>query len=82
MFKPTDAKIYNSFWLVRNNSSPENRTLYCGGSRSGNQPVVNDVESIQYLYGVRNDAGSITFRKADQVTTSNQWPMVVSVQVG
>jgi len=52
------------------------RSFHC------NQPIVNDVESIQYLYGVKNNAGSITFRNATQVTNNRQWPMVVSVQVG
>ncbi len=82
MSRPSDAKIYSSFWLVKNTTSGEDRTLYCGGSRSNPQPIINDVESIQYLYGVKNDAGSITFRKANKVTSANQWPMVVSVQVG
>lgn len=82
MDNPMDAKVYNSFWLVRNVSSKEDRTLYCGGSRSTNQPVVNNVESIQYLYGVRDDDNNITFRKANNITTDDQWPMVTSVQVG
>ncbi len=82
MLTPTDAKIYNSFWLRRNVSSAENRTLFCSGNRGGPQPIVRDIESIQYLYGVKNDAGSTTFRTANQVTAANQWPMVASVQVG
>ena len=84
MLNPADAKIYNSFWLIKNVKSPADRTLYCGGNRANNQPIVNNVETIQYLYGVKNDAGSITFRTATQVTAAvpNQWPMVVSVQVG
>jgi len=82
MLNPPDAKIYNSFWLRRNTSSGEDRTLYCGGSRGGTQPIVKDVESIQYLYGVRDDFGSITFRTATQVRAANQWPMVTSIQVG
>jgi len=82
MFNPTDAKIYNYFWLRRNTSSAEDRTLYCGGNRSNSQPIVKDVESIQYLYGVRNDSGGTIFRNATQVTNADQWPQVVSVQVG
>ena len=81
MPNPSDAKIYNSFWLTKNTSSANDRTLYCGGSRSNPMPIVNDVESIQYLYGLMNDAGSITFRKANQLSDL-EWPMVVSVQVG
>jgi type IV pilus assembly protein PilW len=82
MNDPTEAKIYSSFWLMKNSSSPEDRTLYCGGSRSEPQPLVNDVEAIQYLYGVTNDAGRTTYRRADQVEAGDQWGMVTSVQVG
>lgn len=79
---PTDAKIYSSFWLKRYNGSPEDRTLYCDGNRRGSIPIVNDVEAIQFLYGVKNETGQVTFRRANQVTAANQWPMVSSVQVG
>ena len=84
MSNPSDAKIYNSFWLRTNVASAEDRTLYCGGNRANAQPIVKDVESIQYLYGVKNDDGDVTFRTATQVSNSNpnQWPMVASVQVG
>lgn len=82
MKDPMDAKIFNSFWLTKNISSDDDRTLHCGGNRGGNQPIVNDVETIQYLYGVKNDAGSITYRSANDITTDDQWRMVVSVQVG
>ncbi len=82
MNNPTDAKIYSSFWLVKNASSSENRTLYCAGSRSEPQPIVENVESIQYLYGIKNEAGSTTYRRANQITNDGQWPMVSSVQVG
>ena len=79
---PMQAKIYNSFWLRRNTSSSEDRTLYCSGNRSNAQPIVKDVESIQYLYGVKNATGGTTFRNATQVTNADQWPLVASVQVG
>ncbi len=79
---PADAKIYSSFWLLKNSESPEDRTLYCDGSRGGRQAIVNDVEAIQYLYGVTNEAGSTTYRSANQVEAAGQWAMVTSVQVG
>ena len=82
MNDPMDAKIYNSFWLIKKTGSPKNRTLYCGGSRSADEPIVNDVETIQYLYGVKNDNNNITYRNAKNVTKDKQWPMVASVQVG
>jgi len=79
---PTDAKIYNSIFLIRNVNDPEDRTLQCIGNRGGSQDIVNNVETIQYLYGVKTDAGDITFKNADDVTDDDQWPMVASVQVG
>ena len=82
MPNPMDAKIYNSFWIKRNSISKENRTLYCGGSRGRPQPIVKDVETIRYLYGVKNDLGAVTFRNANQVTAADQWASVSSVQVG
>lgn len=82
MNDPTQAVIYSSFWLMKNKSSAEDRTLYCGGSRSEPQPIVNNVEAIQYLYGVTNAAGRTTYRRANQVEAADQWGMVTSVQVG
>lgn len=77
-----DARIYSSFWLKKNISSDEDRTLYCDGSRGGSQPIINDVESIQYLYGVRDAEGQTNYRTAKQVTVADQWGIVASVQVG
>ena len=82
MLDPTKARIYNTFTLLRNNSSDENRTLYCQGSRGGKQPIVENVEAIQYLYGVTDDTGNTYYRRADQVENDDQWGMVTSVQVG
>ncbi len=82
MNDPTQARIYSSFWLLKNTSSPEDRTLYCDGSRGGRQPIVNDVEAIQYLYGITNAAGSTTYRTANQIEAADQWGMVASVRVG
>jgi len=77
-----DAKIYSAFWLKKYHTSPEDRTLYCEGNRGGSQPIVKDVEAIQYLYGVRDAAGNTNYRNATQVESLDQWPMVTSVQVG
>jgi len=79
---PTEAIIYNSFLLTKNTSSKDDRELYCMGNRANRMQVASDVETIQYLYGVQNDAGSITFRRAKDIEKDEQWPMVVSVQVG
>lgn len=80
MADPVDAKIYNSFWL-----DSSTKTLNCRGSRNADitkESLVDGVETIQYLYGVKSDLGSLTFRNATDVTNANQWPSVVSVQVG
>ena len=77
-----DAKIYSAFRLLRNVTSPDDRKLYCEGSRGGNIQIANDIEAIQYLYGVRNAAGETNYRTATQVRSADQWPMVTSVQVG
>ena len=77
-----DAKIYSAFRLFKSNGHKEDRSLYCEGSRGGSQPIVRDVEAIQYLYGVRDAAGRTNYRRAQQVTASKQWAMVTSVQVG
>jgi len=76
------ARIYSAFWLQRNISSPNDRTLYCDGNRGGRQPIVSNVEAIQYLYGVRDDNDRTIYRRANQVKAANQWPMVTSIQVG
>lgn len=76
------ARLYSAFWLQRNISSPEDRTLYCDGSRGGRQPIANNVEAIQYLYGVRDDNDRTNYRKANDVEAAGQWAMVTSIQVG
>ena len=75
MEDPTQAKIYSSFWLKTSG------TLYCQGSRGGAQPLVDDIESIQFLYGVKNSNDTVSFRKADSVNNLDLWGNVTSVQV-
>lgn len=80
MTDPTQAKIYSSFWL-QGGSGANNGTLYCQGSRGGAQPLVNNMESIQFLYGVKNSDESISYRKANSVNNLDLWGNVTSVQV-
>ncbi|MEH6457230.1 MAG: PilW family protein [Cocleimonas sp.] len=75
------ARIYSSFRLLINAGSPNDRTLYCDGNRGGTQPLAENVEAVQYLYGVREANNSVTFKNADQVSTDNDWEKVRSVQV-
>ncbi len=79
MTDPTQAKIYSSFWLQ--GSGENSGTLYCQGSRGGAQPLVDDMESIQFLYGVKNSDDSISYRNATSVNSSDLWGNVTSVQV-
>lgn len=77
---PTEARIYSGFRLVRNGKNA--RTLYCDGNKGGSQPIVDNVEAIQYLYGVKQDDGQTVYRTANQVENNDQWGLVRSVQVG
>lgn len=77
---PTDALIYSGFRLQRNGTNA--RVLFCDGSRGGTQPIVENVEAIQYLYGVKQDDGRTVYRTARQVENNDQWGLVRSVQVG
>lgn len=82
---PREAKIYSTFKLFKggNTSAVKDRVLYCYGSRSNGYPVIDNVEAIQYLYGVRVEGtGNIKFRTAKQVEDSSEWGMVTSVRVG
>ena len=82
MLDPTEAKIYNTFTLLRNTSSQNDRVFSCQGSRGGTQPIANNVEAIQYLYGVTDDTGRTRYRNAKKIEEDDQWGMVTSVQVG
>ncbi|MEB8433620.1 PilW family protein [Cocleimonas sp. KMM 6892] len=82
-FQPSDAKIYSTFRVVRNTSSvDDDRVLFCHGSRGGTQPIIENVESIQFLYGVQRDDGSINYQRAGKVEDRGEWESIVSVQVG
>jgi len=75
------ARIYSSFRLMLNTGSVDDRTLYCDGNRGGTQPLANNVEAVQYLYGVREPDNSVTYKRADVVSADNDWEKVRSVQV-
>lgn len=77
MDNPEDAKIYSSFRLGEDSNK---RTLYCDGSRGNSQPLVNGVEAMQILYGVK-DGETTTYKRANKVEQFGEWGMVTSVQV-
>ncbi len=82
MPKPEEAKIYSTFYM-----SSVKHTLYCRGSRAGTQPLVDNIENIQFLYGVTLDDGTTRYMKADLVEAgdgagNDWWGLVKSIQVG
>lgn len=72
----TEAKIYSTFWL-----RASNRTLYCKGSIGGTQPLVENVEYLQILYGVKRADGTTSYRRANDINNDDQWGLVASVQI-
>jgi len=81
MPNPEDAKIYSTFYLG-SGSSANKHTLYCRGNRGGTQPLVENIEYLQFLYGVTSDDGTTRYLNANKVESSNKWGLVKSVQVG
>ena len=78
LLNPSDAKIYSSFRLGGGTSS---RTLFCDGSRGGTQPIVDNIEAMQILYGVQKADGTVIYHNATRVDTDNEWGAVTSVQI-
>jgi type IV pilus assembly protein PilW len=83
MSNPEDAKIYNTFFLGAG-SSTNKRTLYCSGNRGGPQPMAENIEYMQFLYGVTRNNGTTEYLSADEVETAADatWSNVTSVRVG
>ena len=78
MDDPTQAKIYSTFFL--GGGSNKNK-LYCRGSRGGTQPVADNIQAMQFLYGVKQLDGQTIYRRANAVENSSEWGLVNSVQV-
>lgn len=72
------AKIYSTFHLGGGAAS---RTLFCSGSRGGTQPLADNIEAMQILYGLRQTNGNVIYRPADTVELNDDWGLVTSVQV-
>ncbi len=84
MTESVQAKLYSTFYLGSGNEA-EKRTLYCQGNRGGSQPLAENIEYLQFLYGVElPNAGNPTteYLKADDVEAGNLWSNVISVRVG
>ena len=81
MTNPTQAKIYSTFYLGGGNEA-QKRTLYCRGNRGGTVPIIENVEYLQFLYGVNYLNGTMEYINANDVEAGNLWSNVGSVRVG
>ncbi|PID45323.1 MAG: hypothetical protein CSB47_09055 [Proteobacteria bacterium] len=73
----SDSRIYNYLYI---NTPSKRRVLTCMGSRGGSQPLAENIENMQFLYGV-SSGGSLVYRNADSVTANAEWDSVVTVRV-
>ena len=51
------------------------------GSRGGAQPLAENIENMQLVYGV-SKAGELTYQTSEAVTAASDWGNVISVPVG
>jgi len=70
------ARIYSSFFVVDN-------SLQCAGSRTANpETIAEDIESIQFLYGVDADGDGLVDRYVNATDIGSFAASVVSIQIG
>jgi len=70
------AQIYNSFFI-------QNNSLQCAGSRTTNlEAIAEDVENIQFLYGVDADGDRVVDRYINATQMGTFTDNVISVQIG
>ena len=79
MYSNAEAKVYNYLYI---NTPEGRRALTCMGSLGDSQPIAENIESLQFLYGVSKSGGNMVYRNAKDVTDSNEWGSVKAVQVG
>lgn len=78
LYTSSESKIYNYLYI---NTPNGRRALTCMGSRGGSQPLAENIENLQFLYGV-SIGDDLVYRNAADVTTNGEWSGVVAVQVG
>jgi len=78
MYNPTEAKIYNYLYITASDGRP---VLTCMGSLGGAEPIAENIENMQFLYGV-SVGTDLVYKNATQVTTDSDWGNVINVQVG
>lgn len=80
IFNNTEARVYNYLYI---NTPSGRRALTCMGSLGeDSQPIAENIESLQFLYGVSKGQDNIVYRNATDVTDNSEWGNVISVQVG
>jgi len=78
MYNPTESKIYNYLYITTNNGR---RALTCMGSLGGAQPIAENIENMQFLYGVLV-GDDLIYKNATEVTADGDWGSVINVQAG
>jgi len=80
IYNNSESRVYNYLYI---NTPSGRRALTCMGSLGQNaQPLAENVESLQFLYGVSKGQGNLVYRNATDITNNDEWDQVVSVQVG
>jgi len=80
LYNNSQARVYNYLYI---NTPSGRRALTCMGSLGeDSQPIAENIESLQFLYGVSKGQDNLVYRNAAEVTTNGEWGSVISVQVG
>jgi len=79
IYNNSQARVYNYLYI---NTPSGRRALTCMGSLGDSQPIAENIESLQFLYGVSKGEDSLVYRNAKDVDDNNEWGNVIIVQVG
>lgn len=78
IYNRSEARVYNYLYI---NTPSGRRALTCMGSLGGAQPIAENIESLQFLYGVSKGSGKLVYKNAEEVA-ADEWGNVTIVQVG
>lgn len=80
LYNNSQARLYNYLYI---NTPSGRRALTCMGSlgKTNTQPIAENIESLQFLYGVSKGEDSLVYKNADDMADSD-WGNVIIVQVG
>ena len=79
IYNISEARVYNYLYI---NTPPGRRALTCMGSLGGSTPIAENIESLQFLYGISKGQDQLVYRNAKEVTDNGEWGNVMSVQIG